>query len=72
MAEWGDDAVKKVKLSKEQYSALLNKVVATGEGRLHTQGKINEADYLAGAMATMAALGITCPIWPLMIMTDRS
>lgn len=67
MAEWGANPVVKVELTDDQYKDLLDRIVKLGEGRLQSQGKINECDFLAGSMAAMEALGIKCPPWIFMI-----
>lgn len=66
---WGDNPVKRVNLTKGQFSKLQNRVIASGKDRLKTQGKINEIDFLAGAMTTMHILGVACPVWVIQLMT---
>ena len=75
MNEWGADAVKVVTLEKHEREALLKKVEETAARRdvaHHMEHKrFSGADFAAGAMATMEALGIACPTWPLQIMAGR-
>lgn len=72
MATWGEDAVKMVELSAEQYGALMMRVVETAKSRYKEIGSLQEDDFLCGAMSAIEALGIGCPVWPLLIMTGRS
>ena len=68
MADWGENPVKKVELTKGEYTKLLEKVLEVGTARnREMSGKISEEDFLCGAMSTMEALGIKCPMWPLAI-----
>ena len=63
--KWGFNPVKKVSLTESQYDNLLDRVEDTGKRRkqIHTPSGFSEVDFLAGAMATMEALGIGCPPW---------
>ena len=70
MNNWGDNAIKKVELTKEQYSDLLKSVEETGRSRKKSQGKIDECDFLCGAMAVMEKLNIGCPAWALLLMSE--
>jgi len=71
MVEWGENGVCKLELGKEAYGKLLDGVKETARRRKESQGKLNDADFAAGAMTVMEKLGIPCPIWPLMIMSGR-
>jgi len=68
---WGKRPVVKVRLDQDQYAALCRSVLAIGTRRKEAQEKIDQADYLAGAMAVMERFGVSCPAWPLMIMSGR-
>lgn len=73
MAEWGDNPVTEaVAMSDAQYKELLERVIEMGISRKKQQGTIDEPDFLSGAMVTMEALGIKCPMWPIAIMTGQT
>jgi len=70
--KWGDNPIQQVDLKEDDRKALCTAIedVMT---RRHTVGALkSEADFLCGAMAVMERLGITCPVWPILIMTGRS
>lgn len=70
--EWGESPVKAAELSKEEYAELVESVVETGKARRRTGALECEADFLAGAMVVMERLGISCPVWPILILSGRS
>ena len=63
--------IESVKLTDVQYKDLVVGIEGMGRSRKREQGKIDEADFLCGAMAVFFLLDIPVPSWPLAMIAGR-
>ncbi len=69
--EWGDEPIQRVELTEEENAKLQKVVEETALGRQDVGSLKSSPDFCAGALTVMNALGIKCPVWPMMILANR-
>jgi len=60
---WGENCVKKVDLTPEEYTKLQDTIIDRGRFVKKENPDFNERQFLCGVLVTMEALGIGMPVW---------